>query len=84
MSRFRICPDSGFYFDRSAESLMKVNAVAAVVALLIAGLPGRRFASRQRPYQTALRPPPSSQAWDGIASPRRRTRHGLDRMHQIE
>ncbi len=38
MSRFRICPDSGFYFDRSAESLMKVNAVAAVVALLVAGV----------------------------------------------
>jgi cytochrome c oxidase subunit 1 len=38
MSRFRICPDSGFYFDKSAESLMKVNAVAAVVALLIAGV----------------------------------------------
>ncbi|MCP4010730.1 MAG: cytochrome c oxidase subunit I [Proteobacteria bacterium] len=38
MSRFRICPDSGFYFDKSAESLMKVNAVAAVVALLVAGV----------------------------------------------
>ena len=38
MSRFRICPDSGFYFDKSAESLIKVNAVAAVVALLIAGV----------------------------------------------
>ncbi len=38
MSRFRICPDSGFYFDKSAESLIKVNAVAAVVALLLAGV----------------------------------------------
>ena len=35
---FRICPDSGFYFDKSAESLIKVNAVAAVVALMIAGI----------------------------------------------
>ncbi|MDZ7751013.1 MAG: cbb3-type cytochrome c oxidase subunit I [Gammaproteobacteria bacterium] len=38
MSEFRICPDSGFYFHRSAESLMKVNAVAGVVALLVAGV----------------------------------------------
>ena len=38
MSSFRICPDSGFYFNKPAESLMKVNAVAGVVALLIAGL----------------------------------------------
>ncbi len=38
MAQFRICPDSGFYFDRSAEQLMKVNAVAGVVCLLIAGI----------------------------------------------
>ncbi len=38
MAQFRICPDSGFYFDRSAEQLMKVNAVAGVVCLLIAGV----------------------------------------------
>ena len=38
MSSFRICPDSGFYFNKPAESLMKVNAVAGVVALLIAGI----------------------------------------------
>jgi cytochrome c oxidase subunit 1 len=38
MSQFRVCPDSGFYFDKSAESLMKVNAVAGVVALLVAGI----------------------------------------------
>lgn len=38
MAQFRVCPDSGFYFDRSAESLMKVNAVAAAVSLLIAGI----------------------------------------------
>jgi cytochrome c oxidase subunit 1 len=38
MSEFRICPDSGFYFHKSAESLMKVNAVAGVVALLVAGI----------------------------------------------
>ncbi|MCP4076939.1 MAG: cytochrome c oxidase subunit I [Gammaproteobacteria bacterium] len=40
MSSFRICPDSGFYFNKPAESLMKVNAVAGVVALLVAGLLG--------------------------------------------
>ena len=38
MSEFRVCPDSGFYFHRSAESLMKVNAVTGIVALLVAGL----------------------------------------------
>ena len=38
MAEFRKCPDSGFYFHKSAESLMKVNAVVGVVALLIAGL----------------------------------------------
>ena len=38
MAQFRICPDSGFYFHKSAESLMKVNAVLGVVALLVAGI----------------------------------------------
>lgn len=38
MAQFRVCPDSGFYFDKSAESLIKVNAVAGVVALLVAGI----------------------------------------------
>ncbi len=38
MAKFRVCPDSGFYFDKSAESLMKVNAVAAAVSLLVAGI----------------------------------------------
>jgi cytochrome c oxidase subunit 1 len=40
MAQFRVCPDSGFYFDKSAESLMKANAVAGAVSLLIAGLLG--------------------------------------------
>jgi hypothetical protein len=40
MAQFRVCPDSGFYFDRSAESLMKANAVAGAVSLLIAGILG--------------------------------------------
>ncbi len=38
MAQFRVCPDSGFYFDKSAEQLMKVNAVAGVVCLLLAGI----------------------------------------------
>jgi cytochrome c oxidase subunit 1 len=38
MSNFRLCPDTGLFFDKDAESLMKVNAVAAVVALLVAGI----------------------------------------------
>jgi len=40
MAQFRVCPDSGFYFDKSAESLIKVNAVAGAVCLLIAGILG--------------------------------------------
>jgi len=35
---FRVCPRSGLQFHRSAENLIKVNAVAAVVALLVGGL----------------------------------------------
>jgi cytochrome c oxidase subunit 1 len=38
MANFRLCPDTGLFFDKNAESLMKVNAVAAAVSLLIAGI----------------------------------------------
>ncbi len=38
MANFRLCPDTGLYFDKQAESLMKANAVAAAVSLLVAGL----------------------------------------------
>lgn len=34
---FRICPDTGLKFHRPAEKLMKANAVAAVVFLLLGG-----------------------------------------------
>ena len=37
-AQFRICPRTGLQFHKSAELLMKLNAVAAVVALLIGGL----------------------------------------------
>ncbi len=40
MAEFRVCPSSGLYFHKSAESLMKVNAVAAAVSLLISGVLG--------------------------------------------
>jgi len=40
MAQFRTCPDTGLYFHKSAESLIKANAVAAAVALLVAGLFG--------------------------------------------
>lgn len=36
--QFRVCPQSGLQFHKPAENLMKVNAVAAVVILLIGGL----------------------------------------------
>ena len=35
---FRICPSTGLTFHQPAESLMKANAVAGVVALLVGGL----------------------------------------------
>jgi cytochrome c oxidase subunit 1 len=35
---FRTCPRSGLQFHQSAETLMKVNAVAAVVFLLVGGI----------------------------------------------
>ena len=38
MANFRLCPDTGLFFDKNAESLMKVNAVAAAVSLLVAGM----------------------------------------------
>jgi cytochrome c oxidase subunit 1 len=37
-AEFRICPRTGLQFHRSAERLIKINAVAAVVALLVGGL----------------------------------------------
>ncbi|MBE9515610.1 MAG: cbb3-type cytochrome c oxidase subunit I [Proteobacteria bacterium] len=40
MSEFRTCPDTGLRFHRPAEQLMKLNAVAAVVFLLIGGIMG--------------------------------------------
>jgi cytochrome c oxidase subunit 1 len=38
--QFRVCPDTGLQFHRPAESLMKANAVAAVVFLLVGGIYG--------------------------------------------
>ena len=35
---FRACPRSGLQFHRSAETLIKLNAVAAVVSLLVGGI----------------------------------------------
>ncbi len=35
---YRTCPESGLQFHKPAELLMKVNAVAAVVFLLIGGI----------------------------------------------
>jgi cytochrome c oxidase subunit 1 len=37
---FRTCPDTGLLFHRPAENLMKANAVAAVVFLLVGGIYG--------------------------------------------
>ncbi len=37
-TEFRICPESGLQFHKPAERLMRFNAVAAVVALLLGGV----------------------------------------------
>src|SRR5690606_41051677 len=39
-SPFRTCPDTGFKIHRPAETLIKLNAVAAVIFLLIGGVLG--------------------------------------------
>jgi cytochrome c oxidase subunit 1 len=39
-SQFRTCPDTGFKIHRPAETLIKLNAVAAVIFLLIGGVLG--------------------------------------------
>lgn len=38
VAQFRTCPRTGLQFHRSAETLIKANAVAAVVALLVGGI----------------------------------------------
>ena len=37
-TEFRVCPRTGLQFHKSAEALIKINAVAAVVALLVGGI----------------------------------------------
>jgi cytochrome c oxidase subunit 1 len=36
--QFRTCPESGLQFHKPAEMLMRLNAVAGVVALLVGGV----------------------------------------------
>jgi len=38
MALFRICPRTGLQFHKSAETLIKLNAVVAVVSLLVGGI----------------------------------------------
>ncbi len=56
MAQFRICPDSGFYFDKNAESLMKANAVAGA-------------ASHWNPVAAAVQKPSRRTWFAGVASP---------------
>ena len=37
-AQYRVCPRTGLQFHKSAESLIKLNAVAGVVALLVGGI----------------------------------------------
>ena len=49
IAMFRKCPDSGLYFHKSAESLMKAHAVLAVVFLLVGGIFGLLVAATRTP-----------------------------------
>ncbi|MBF0107996.1 MAG: cbb3-type cytochrome c oxidase subunit I [Magnetococcales bacterium] len=49
VAMFRQCPDSGLYFHKSAESLMKAHAVLGVVYLLIGGIFGLLVAATRAP-----------------------------------
>lgn len=46
---FRKCPDSGLYFHKSAESLMKAHAVLGVVYLLVGGILGLLVTATRAP-----------------------------------
>ena len=48
-THFRTCPTTGLKIDRSAENLIKANAVVAVVFLLIGGLFGLSIALTRWP-----------------------------------
>src|SRR3990167_5304196 len=39
-AEFRTCPDTGLVFHKPAETLMKLNAVAGIVFLLVGGVLG--------------------------------------------
>ena len=39
-AEFRTCPDTGLLFHKPAETLMKLNAVAGIVFLLVGGVIG--------------------------------------------
>jgi len=71
MANFRLCPDSGLFFDRNAESLMKVNAVAAAVSLLVAGILALGVALTRWPAVHLL---PADQFYMFL------TAHGLDAL----
>jgi cytochrome c oxidase subunit 1 len=68
-SAFRICPTTGLKVDRSAEDLIKANAVVAVVFLLVGGLFGLSIALTRWPAVHLL---PAD--WFYLAL----TAHGLD------
>src|SRR5512145_768106 len=68
-SLFRTCPTTGLRVNRSAEALIKANAVAAVVFLLVGGLFGLSVALTRWPAVHIL---PAD--WFYLAL----TAHGLD------
>ncbi len=68
-AEFRTCPDTGLLFHKPAETLMKLNAVAGVVFLLIGGVLGLLVALTRWPAVHLL---PADQFYMLL------TAHGID------
>ncbi len=68
---FRTCPRSGLVFHKPAERLMKANAVAAVVALLVGGILALLIALTRWPAVHLL---PADKFYQAL------TAHGIDML----
>ncbi|MBT3310080.1 MAG: cytochrome C oxidase subunit I [Gammaproteobacteria bacterium] len=68
---FRMDPGSGLFFNKSAETLMKVNAITAVVFLLIGGILATLVTATRMPTLHTL---PTAQFYQAL------TAHGIDML----
>ncbi len=70
-SLFRTDPGSGLFFNKSAETLMKVNAITAVVFLLIGGILASLVTATRMPTLHTL---PTAEFYQAL------TAHGIDML----